>query len=343
MYVDPGEVSWILFNTTAFGIVLVMTPLLWRLITFPRLSPLKKAPTGSFPIWGWYAIATLAIVWLAAWTRWPGLAGVQLHTFTPLWLSYIVLINALTLMRTRRCLLVDQPKIFVSLFPVSALFWWVFEYLNRFVQNWYYLPNEEVSAFAYVFFGSLSFSIVLPAVYGTYEFLLSLGRMTEPFRHWWKISLRNESQLGWLFLLTASLGFISIGLWPRVLYPLLWISPLLFLLALQLLQGHATILRNLEHGDWRPIIVPAMGGLICGVLWELWNSSSLAHWEYAIPYLHVFEVFEMPILGYAGYLPFGMACIVCIHITFPALQREQKHETVSAVECLDLKVGWQGL
>jgi hypothetical protein len=35
----------------------------------------------------------------------------------------------------------------------------------------------------------------------------------------------------------------------------------------------------------------------------------LAHWEYAIPFVERFYLFEMPLLGYAGYLPFGLACL----------------------------------
>ena len=51
-------------------------------------------------------------------------------------------------------------------------------------------------------------------------------------------------------------------------------------------------------------------GLICGFFWELWNSQSLAHWVYTVPFVHDFKMFEMPILGYAGYLPFGLECVV---------------------------------
>jgi hypothetical protein len=40
----------------------------------------------------------------------------------------------------------------------------------------------------------------------------------------------------------------------------------------------------------------------------MWNFHSLARWEYAIPFVHRFPVFEMPVLGYAGYLPFGLEC-----------------------------------
>ncbi|HBH80389.1 MAG TPA: hypothetical protein DDY39_11240, partial [Nitrospira sp.] len=56
--------------------------------------------------------------------------------------------------------------------------------------------------------------------------------------------------------------------------------------------------------------VPALAALICGIFWELWNWKSLAHWEYALPFVHRFPLFEMPLLGYAGYLPFGLECVV---------------------------------
>jgi hypothetical protein len=56
----------------------------------------------------------------------------------------------------------------------------------------------------------------------------------------------------------------------------------------------------------------AMAALFCGWFWEMWNYYSLAKWEYAIPFVHRYEIFEMPILGYAGYLPFGLECAVLV-------------------------------
>ncbi len=41
----------------------------------------------------------------------------------------------------------------------------------------------------------------------------------------------------------------------------------------------------------------------------MWNYCSLAKWKYCIPYVHRFQLFEMPVLGYMGYLPFGLLCI----------------------------------
>ena len=62
--------------------------------------------------------------------------------------------------------------------------------------------------------------------------------------------------------------------------------------------------------DRRRIFRFCLAALICGFFWELWNGYSLAKWIYAVPYVHRFPLFEMPILGYAGYLPFGLECAV---------------------------------
>ena len=54
----------------------------------------------------------------------------------------------------------------------------------------------------------------------------------------------------------------------------------------------------------------AVGALICGFFWEMWNFWSMAKWVYAVPFVQKFHIFEMPILGYAGYLPFGLECAI---------------------------------
>ena len=51
-----------------------------------------------------------------------------------------------------------------------------------------------------------------------------------------------------------------------------------------------------------------LAGLACGFFWEMWNMWSLAKWVYSVPFVDRFHLFEMPALGYAGYLPFGIEC-----------------------------------
>jgi len=58
------------------------------------------------------------------------------------------------------------------------------------------------------------------------------------------------------------------------------------------------------------VLTSALAALLCGFFWEMWNFCSLAKWVYHVPFVQRFQVFEMPVLGYAGYLPFGLECLV---------------------------------
>jgi len=69
-----------------------------------------------------------------------------------------------------------------------------------------------------------------------------------------------------------------------------------------------------------------MAALVCGLFWEMWNYKSLVHWEYAIPSVHAFKLFEMPVLGYAGYLPFGLECLAVTLLIFPRQYLEMMAE-----------------
>jgi hypothetical protein len=44
---------------------------------------------------------------------------------------------------------------------------------------------------------------------------------------------------------------------------------------------------------------------MCGLFWEMWNYYSYPKWVYQIPFVGVLHVFEMPLLGYGGYVPFA--------------------------------------
>ncbi|MBN1832387.1 MAG: hypothetical protein JW896_09775 [Deltaproteobacteria bacterium] len=247
--------------------------------------------------------------WILAWTRLPWFSDFQAHTFTPLWLGYIITINALTYRRSGRCMLRDRLSPFLLLFPVSAGFWWFFEYLNRFVQNWYYVgpvfnPGE------YFWYATLPFSTVLPACMGTRDWLLSFSWTQRFFQAFFPIRFSHPQAAAWSVLLIVGAGLAGIGIWPNYLFPLVWVSPLLIIISIQTILGEPHLFSPITHGDWREIFSSASSALVCGLFWEMWNAYSLAKWKYNIPFVHGFEVFEMPVLGYAGYLPFGLVCAV---------------------------------
>jgi hypothetical protein len=60
-----------------------------------------------------------------------------------------------------------------------------------------------------------------------------------------------------------------------------------------------------------------LGGLLCGFFWEMWNLHSYPKWIYHVPYDGFWKVFEMPILGYLGYLPFAMELYLMAQLVLP--------------------------
>jgi len=311
IYTEPNSFSWSIFAILSVLIACVLFPFFLRFIDFST-SKEKPLPCMNFPWWGWGGLGFLLLSWTLAWSRFHWFQPFQNHTFTPLWIGYILVINALTVKRTRRCLLIERPYFYLSLFPISAGFWWIFEFLNRFVQNWYYLGSIEFNATHYFFTATIPFSTVLPAIVGTSELLGSFSRLRLPYQNWCRVPIPDGRGFGGANLMVACIGLMGIGLWPNLLYPFLWLSPLLIVVGLQRIWGERSLLEDIRKGDWSQVVLPSLAGLVCGFFWEMWNYYSLAHWKYIIPYVQGLKIFEMPLLGYFGYLPFGITCIVFV-------------------------------
>ena len=307
-FVEHAPFSRPVFIGLAIAILATVVPFLVRTLRTRRATT-RIAPTDPFPGWGWLGLGLGIVFWILAWTRLDWMEPLQLYTFTPQWLAYIVVINALTCRRTGRCLLTHETRYLLQLFPLSALFWWFFEYLNRFVQNWYYVGCDHFSPLQYFSMATLAFSTVLPAVLSTEEWLAANPRSSAGLQFNRKRSAHHPRAAGTGALLSASAGLLFIGRYPDVLYPLLWVAPLLLLMGFQWLEGRPCFPET-GNGDWRRVYRFALAALICGFFWELWNGHSLAKWIYSVPFVHRFQLFEMPILGYAGYLPFGLECAV---------------------------------
>ena len=310
LYVQHAPFSWSVFIILALLPVFVFAPFIRRFIYYYGSGQAEALDSHSFPLWGFAGITLTAISWFLAWTRFQWFEPFQNYTFFPLWLGFIVSVNSLTFGRTGKCLLLDHPRFFLALFPLSSLFWWFFEYLNRFVQNWHYQGVENFSSGEYFLHASLCFSTVLPAVQSTEGYLASFPRLTAPLMNWSPVTLRNQVAWGWLLLALSVPSLAGIAIYPDYLFPMLWVAPLLLITAVQAICREETVFHGLPDGDWRAVWLPALAALCCGFFWEMWNVKSLAHWQYSVPYVQRFHIFEMPILGYAGYLPFGLECMV---------------------------------
>jgi hypothetical protein len=185
----------------------------------------------------------------------------------------------------------------------------VFEYLNRFVQNWYYI-GPDFSPQEYFWYATLPFSTVLPAVLSTRQWLLSGRFIRQRYTIFKPFNIAHYRIAAAVTLCLAAAGLTGIGVWPNYLFPVLWVSPLLIIVSLQILMKEQSLIDQMGAGDWSVAIASVSAALFCGFFWEMWNYFSLAKWEYSIPFVNRFQIFEMPILGYAGYLPFGLECTV---------------------------------
>ena len=346
------DVSHAPFSLPVFlGLTLLIlaaaVPLLLRLLSFRRKEESRK-PVAPFPNWGWAGAFLGAASWILAWNRFPWMSGFQSHLFTPLWIAFILLVNAITVRRTGRCLMLSRTRPFLLLFPVSAVFWWSFEYLNRFVGNWRYVGGVDFGQVEYFLFATLPFSTVLPAVLSTRELLLSCPRFDGAFREWRPLAPaplraprrrgtpaagrtggRHPGAIGLASLLLSCAGLFAVGIAPDVAFPLVWVAPPMLLISLAALRGEPHALSGIASGDWRPAVSSVLAALLCGFFWETWNFGSAAKWVYAIPYVDALHVFEMPLLGYAGYLPFGVLCAEIGELVVGNVREEQKKIPVS--------------
>lgn len=220
-----------------------------------------------------------------------------------IWFGYILFVDSLVFSLRKKSLFMNDKKELMRLFIFSVIFWWIFEFFNIFIRNWYYMNTVGPKWLTY----SIAFSTVLPAVYETSQ----LVRASKIFS---KINLKMRLTQQDIY------GMISIGIvlmicaiiYPYFFFWALWLFPFLILDPINYLSKSLSVLKHVEKKKWETILSFMLGALICGIFWEFWNYWAVPKWHYYIPLLHQipvignFKIFEMYLLGYFGYLPFGL-------------------------------------
>ena len=278
-----------------------------------------SARLRGFPRHGWVGLGLVAVIWPVNWILAQSVP-VTSFLFFPLWLGYALAIDGVNLARTGTSLVARSAQKYVGLFLVSAPAWWLFEVLNWRMQNWRYEGRELFTDLEYFVLSTLSFSTVIPAVFGTAEFIAStrFGRRAKhgPVITKSAAAIRGYSLLG---LVT----FAAMIAWPKIFFPLFWLSLYFIFAPINAILGHRSLSERTRFGDWRPIVALWLGTLICGFFWEMWNWFSYPKWIYQIPWADWLHIFEMPLLGYGGYLPFGMEIFALYHLVVGLLGDKQ--------------------
>ena len=255
--------------------------------------------------------------------RWYGLLGtfmialgevslifnlhIPISTFQLIWFGYILLIDALVYKLRKHSLLHNDRLQFLFLMILSAGVWWIFELANVYLGNWSYVFGgktlnifEPAAALRF----TIAFSTILPAFFETYELFKSLHL----FSH---THLQKKHKITKMFLfMMVGFGVFSLLapiIMPDVFFPLIWFSFFFLLDPINYLHGVPSIIKHLEDKDMQTPVLLMLTTVTLGFLWEFWNYWSNLKWIYHVPRVGFLKVFEMPVLGYLGYLPFGLS------------------------------------
>ena len=253
-----------------------------------------------WPMRGWIGLVLVAVCWPLNWT-WPGIRTA--YFFFALWLGYILIVDALVRRRAGTSLWSRSRKRFVLLFCFSAPTWWLFELINLRTANWEYLGRDLFTPLQFNLLCTLAFSTVVPAVFETAE-LIQTFRWTDRFSSGPRLPATPL-----MFVIMFVVGLVMLVLllaFPKIFYPFAWTSLVLIFEPINRWIHRPHFLQNLRDGDWRLVVSLALGALICGFFWEMWNYYSFPKWVYHTPGTEFLHIFEMPLLGYGGYIPFAL-------------------------------------
>jgi hypothetical protein len=84
-------------------------------------------------------------------------------------------------------------------------------------------------------------------------------------------------------------------------------------------------MKDLERGSAANLIASLLAGLVCGFLWETWNYWAISKWVYTVPYFEDLKLFEMPALGYGGFILFALETLLFFSLVneIPASRRNR--------------------
>lgn len=254
--------------------------------------------TNKLPLRFWLGLLLIVIFWYLNWT----LTGLRTHwAFFPLWLGFALTVDSLVFLRKGSSLFSRNKLAYIGLFFLSIPVWWLFELFNSLTQNWQYWGRDHFTDFEFFLYASLNFATVIPVVFGTSELISTFLKKQN---NGWVI--KDEPKTGYIFILIGILMLALLIIFPKVFYPLIWMIVFFIVEGINVLLKNKSITTSLSKGNWQPVFSLWIGCLICGFFWEMWNYFSYPKWIYDTPGVNFLHIFEMPLLGYLGYIPFSL-------------------------------------
>lgn len=221
------------------------------------------------------------------------------------WYGLILTFDQLIRARQGRSLIRACGPGFLALLFWSAVTWYFFELLNLRLQNWYYVFVVDDAAWRFIG-TAVAFATVFPGIFWIDHYLALRGVGSQARGRPLRLSAAG------LYLLQAA-GVACLVLpwcWPAFFFPLVWLALVLIVAPLNYRRGIDDLLRQLEAGEYGPLLRLLLAGLIAGLFWEFFNFWARAKWIYTVPFFDELKLFEMPLAGFLGFPPFAVECAV---------------------------------
>lgn len=264
---------------------------------------------------------------IASFFLWRKFEPFHTYYFLFAWWSAIgILDSRLYLSGGESLFLGDMADFLFFLVPFSAFLWFVFEAFNLRLENWYYagVPWQAWIRWPGNF---LAFGTVLPGIFLTANFLEHRGIFRKNEFSLFFSGALPKTVLGFCMAAGAVMLLLPL-LFPKYFFPLVWGGFVLLLDPVNAQWGGRSLLQEWRQRNWNRTLQLLLAGLICGVLWELWNFWAGAKWVYAVPLpdflLGNVKVFEMPLLGFLGFPPFALECFVMMEFARGLWERMSK-------------------
>ena len=186
-----------------------------------------------------------------------------------------------------------------------------FDWVNfYFMRAWSYhgLPEQTWSRYVGYF---IAFAAINPGMFLAAQWFNQLG-------------LRRLRTTGVRIPLVIQIAVLLLGV-VFVIYPFvvgnpigsmtLWVSLIFLFDPVNHWLGRPSIIGDWRAGRWGRTLALMAGGALCGLCWEFWNYWAIAKWTYDLPFLGAWQsyrYFEMPWIGFLGFLPFAIECWVIL-------------------------------
>jgi hypothetical protein len=259
--------------------------------------------SGAFPEFPWWQI-----------TSWA----------TPAcWWGYILAVDAWIYRRKGSSPLTARRVVFAAQCILSVAFWCLFEAYNRLMPGWEYhnLVNDLPTRFlAY----AISFATIMPGLFLTCELLQTYELFSSvrlPRIQWNNPALVVSMIVGAIFCVVPP--FFSSPV-RGYLWAFVWTGWFFLLEPINYWRGAQSIYRDWERGSLTRTLQLFAAGAICGALWEFWNMWAYTKWVYTFPVGQNLKFFEMPLVGFLGFLPFALDYFVLFHFIASSFTREDK-------------------